>query len=100
MLRASIEDYEARGLIEPAAVRASFDPATNRITAEIPTTWEVIARMVAMRYAEGESHARVTAWLEEEIKQGFREVLVEVELADGSKRWALPGSIIEERVPV
>jgi hypothetical protein len=80
-------------------VEAKWDPATNRISCEIPTTWDVIAQMVATSYADGKSHEQVTAWLDREIAQGWRDVLVEVVLQDGSKpkRWALP---VEERTSV
>lgn len=74
-------------------VEASFDINANRINAKIPATWDLVAAMAWERYERGETHAQVTAWLEAEIKQGWRDILSEVFLADGSPRWAYLGEI-------
>ena len=85
-----LDEYRERGLVsEPGrGIVASYTVGTNRITAKITVTWEVVARMVWDKYEGGESHAAVTAWLEEQTP-GFRDYLTESEIEPGAKRWLL-----------
>ena len=99
--RGLLDAYEDAGIIQPASapnVRSRYDAETNRIHSEIPVTWDVIATMAWGRYEDGDTHERVTAWLDTDIRQGWRDVFVEIVLGDRSKRWVLPGQIVEEYI--
>ena len=100
VVRDMLEAYEQQENIQPleAQVEGHYDPETNRMHTSIPTTWDVIANLAWGRYDDGQTHEQVTAWLDGDIKQGWREWFAEVVLGDGSKRWALRGSIIEDSI--
>jgi hypothetical protein len=90
--------FDERGILLPPPVRASYDPVMKRIHAEIPIDGETLGRMAERSYADGLSHAEVTAYLESAVP-GFRRYLVEAVCLDGALRWIWLGPELRRKRP-
>lgn len=95
---APIDGFDERGILLPPPVRASYDPVTKRIHAQIPIDGETLGRLADRSYADGMTHAQVTAYLASTVP-GFRAYLLEAVCLDNSLRWVWLGPELRRKRP-
>lgn len=72
-------------------VQSKYDPETGVLDISWTITPEELAIMVRQRYADGDTHEEVTAWLERCVPR-YKKVLSEIFNEAGQKLWLLTPS--------